>query len=168
MAIGGDQGGSIRMPAVVLRHLRHEADPRPGAVHRHHADRADDRPHRADDGDVADNALLLEVLAGPDGLDPRQSTSTIDAYTAALDRGVAGMRIGLVTEGFGQPESERDVDQKVREAAERLRGLGATVEDVSIPMHLDGGAIWTPIGSRASTRQMMHGNGSAQSGKGFT
>ena len=39
MAIGGDQGGSIRMPAVVLRHLRHEADARPRALHRHHADR---------------------------------------------------------------------------------------------------------------------------------
>ena len=49
MALGGDQGGSIRMPAVVLRHLRHEADARAGALYRHHADRDLCRSHRPDD-----------------------------------------------------------------------------------------------------------------------
>ena len=49
---------------------------------------------------VADNALLLEVIAGPDGLDPRQYNVRVDKYTAALGRGVAGLRIGVVTEGF--------------------------------------------------------------------
>ena len=64
MAIGGDQGGSIRMPCVLVRLLRHEADARPGAVHRRDADRGDHRSHRTDDATVADNALLLEVIAG--------------------------------------------------------------------------------------------------------
>jgi amidase len=108
---------------------------------------------------VADNALLLEVLAGADGLDPRQYNVRVDKYTTALGRGVAGLRIGVVTEGFARPESEPDVDQKVREAAERLRSLGATVEDVSIPMHLDGPAIWTPIALEGLQAQMMYGNG---------
>ena len=73
MAIGGDQGGSIRMPVVVLRHLRHEADARAGALHRHHADR-DHVDHTGPmTATVADNALMLEVIAGPDGYDPRQS-----------------------------------------------------------------------------------------------
>ena len=85
------------------------------------------------------------MIAGADGLDPRQYNVRVDKYTAALGRGVAGMRIGVVTEGFGHAVSEPDVDQKVRQAAERLRALGATVEEVSIPMHLDGPAIWTPI-----------------------
>ena len=84
----------------------------------------------------------------------------VDKYTAALGRGVAGLRIGVVTEGFGHAVvSEPDVDQKVREAAERLRGLGAIVEEVSIPMHLDGPAIWTPIALEGLQAQMMHGNG---------
>ena len=50
----GDRRRSGRLDPhsrLVLRHLRHEADPRPGAVHRGHADRADHRPHRADDRD---------------------------------------------------------------------------------------------------------------------
>ena len=39
------------------------------------------------------------------------------------------------------------------------RALGAIVEDVSIPMHLDGPAIWTPIALEGLQAQMMHGNG---------
>ena len=47
----------------------------------------------------------------------------------------------------------------VREAAGRFNKMGATVEHVSIPMHLDGGAIWTPIALEGLTDTMMHGNG---------
>jgi amidase len=47
----------------------------------------------------------------------------------------------------------------VRQAADRLRSLGAIVEEVSIPMHLDGLAIWTPIALEGLQAQMMHGNG---------
>jgi len=42
-------------------------------------------------------------------------------------------------EGFGHPNSEADVNELVRNAADRLgRGTSATVEEVSIKMHLDG------------------------------
>jgi amidase len=118
---------------------------------------------------VGDNALLLEVIAGADGLDPRQYDVQAEkySYAAGLGRGVSGMRIGLVTEGFGWPNSEPDVDTKVREAAERLRGAGAIVEPVSIPMHRDGGAIWTPIALEGLMAQMMHGNGMGFNWKGL-
>jgi amidase len=108
---------------------------------------------------VADNALLLEVIAGPDGLDPRQYNVRVDKYTAALGRGVAGLRIGVVTEGFEFESCEPDVNQKVRQAAERLKSLGAIVEEISIPMHVDGLAIWTPIALEGLQAQMMRGNG---------
>jgi amidase len=116
---------------------------------------------------VADNALLLEVIAGEDGLDPRQFAPRIDKYTAALGRGVAGLRIGVVTEGFGMPGAEPDVDAAVRAAGERFRQLGATVEEVSVPMHLDGVAIWTPIALEGLTDLMMHGNGFGTNWKGL-
>lgn len=159
MAIGGDQGGSIRMPACWSgcygMKATHGLVPYTGVM-----------PIEATidhtgpmTTTVADNALLLEVIAGADGLDPRQYNVRVDKYTAALGRGVAGMRIAVVNEGFGWPSSEPDVDAKVREGAERLRALGATVESVSIPMHLDGGAIWTPIALEGLMVQMMHGNG---------
>lgn len=90
---------------------------------------------------VADNALLLEVIAGPDGLDPRQVNPRIDTYTCALGKGVTGLRIGILAEGFGRQESEPAVDALVRSAAARLVALGATVTEVSVPMHALGGAI---------------------------
>ena len=159
MAIGGDQGGSIRMPGSFSGCYgmkgTHGLVPYTGAM-----------PIEATidhlgpmTTTVAGNALLLEVIAGPDGLDPRQYNVRVDKYTAALGRGVAGMRIGVVTEGFQHDSCEPDVVQKVRQAAERLRSLGAIVEEMSIPMHLDGVAIWTPIALEGLQAQMMHGNG---------
>jgi amidase len=159
MAIGGDQGGSIRMPSCWSgcygMKPTHGLVPYTGVMPIE-ATIDHTGPMTAT---VADNALLLEVIAGPDGLDPRQYNVRVDKYTTALGRGVGGLRIGVVDEGFGRPESDADVDQKVREAAERLRGLGATVESVSIPMHLDGPAIWTPIALEGLQAQMMAGNG---------
>ena len=159
MAIGGDQGGSVRMPGSFSGCYgmkgTHGLVPYTGAM-----------PIEATidhlgpmTGTVADSALLLEVIAGADGLDPRQYNVRVDKYTSALGRGVAGLRIGVLTEGFQHENCEPDVVQKVRQAAERLRGLGAIVEEVSIPMHLDGVAIWTPIALEGLQAQMMHGNG---------
>jgi amidase len=55
----------------------------------------------------------------------------------------------------------------VRQAAERLRSLGATIETVSIPMHRDGQMIWTPIALEGLQAQMMHGNGMGFNWKGL-
>ena len=167
MAIGGDQGGSIRMPGsfsgVYGMKPTHGLVPYTGAM-----------PIEATidhvgpmTATVADNALLLEAIAGADGLDPRQYNVRVDKYTAALGRGVAGLRIGVLTEGFGHASSEPDVDQKVRQAADRFRALGAIVEEISIPMHLDGLAIWTPIALEGLQAQMMHGNGMGYNWEGL-
>ena len=169
MAIGGDQGGSIRMPASYSgcygMKATHGLVPYTGVMPIEATiDHAG--PMTAT---VGDNALLLEVIAGADGLDPRQYDVQVEkySYTTGLGRGVSGMRIGLVTEGFGWPSSEPDVDAKVREAAERLRGAGAIIEPVSIPMHRDGSAIWTPIALEGLVAQMMHGNGMGFNWKGL-
>jgi amidase len=116
---------------------------------------------------VADNALMLEVLAGPDGLDPRQYAPRVGEYTGALKRGVKGLKIGVVKEGFGHANSEADVDESVRAAAKRFAALGATVEDVSIPEHLIAPAIWTPIALEGLQAQMMLGNGMGFNWKGL-
>ena len=169
MAIGGDQGGSIRMPASYSgcygMKATHGLVPYTGVM-----------PIEATidhtgpmTTTVADNALLLEVIAGADGLDPRQYDVQVEkySYTTGLGRGVSGMRIGMVNESFGWPSSEPDVDAKVRAAAERLRAAGAIIEPVSIPMHRDGGAIWTPIALEGLVAQMMHGNGMGFNWKGL-
>ncbi len=167
MGIGGDQGGSIRMPAgwtgCYGMKPTHGLVPYTGVMPIEATiDHAGPMTTT-----VADNALLLEVIAGPDGLDPRQYNVRVDRYTAALGRGVAGLRIGVLVEGFGHANSEPDVDAKVRDAANRFRAMGAHVEDVSVPMHLDGPAIWTPIALEGLQAQMMHGNGMGFSWEGL-
>jgi amidase len=167
MAIGGDQGGSIRMPSSFCgcygMKPTHGLVPYTGVMP---IETTIDHtgPITAN---VADNALMLEALAGEDGLDPRQYAPQVDKYTAALGKGASRLRIGVVKEGFGHANSEADVDAKVREAAHKLRDLGATVDEISIPMHLAGPAIWTPIAVEGLTNQMMKGNGMGTGWKGL-
>src|SRR5262245_22817884 len=167
MAIGGDQGGSIRIPAaycgVYGLKPTHGLVPYTGVfpiemtlVHT--------GPMTAT---VAHNALLLEVLAGPDGLDPRQINVKTAAYTSALTADARGMKIAIVKEGFGHANSEVDVDALVRKGAAVFRQLGAQVDEVSIPLHLGGPAIWTPIAVEGATWQMLNGNGFGFNWKGL-
>src|SRR5258707_4809258 len=107
---------------------------------------------------VRDNALLLEVLAGADGLDPRQGAPKVAKYTEALDSGVRGLRIGIVKEGFGLPSSEPDVDAKVMAAAQLFKKLVATVDEMSGPQHLVAAAIRLPIAAGDATDVIMKGN----------
>jgi len=159
MAIGGDQGGSIRMPSSYCGvygmkptwGLVPYTGIMPIEIFVDHTG-----PMTAS---VADNALLLEVIAGDDGYDPRIKAPQVHPYSQALGRGAKDLKIAIVKEGFGHPTSERAVDEKVRAGAKRLASLGARVEEVSIPMHLAGAAIWTPIGIEGLTQTMMYGDG---------
>ena len=132
MAIGGDQGGSIRIPScwcgVYGLKPTHGLVPYTGVFPIELT--LDHTGPIA--GSVADAALLLEAIAGPDGLDPRQADApSPEAYSAELAGDVSGLRVGVVEEGFGWPGlSEPDVDEAVREAAGRFAGLGATVRRV--------------------------------------
>jgi amidase len=159
MAIGGDQGGSIRMPASFCGvygmkptwGLVPYTGIMPIEIFVDHTG-----PMTAS---VADNALLLEVLAGDDGYDPRIKAPKVQEYTKALGGGVRGLKIGVLKEGFEQAGAEAAVNESVKQAAKRLASLGATVEDVSIPMHLVAPAIWMPIGVEGLTQTMLYGDG---------
>ena len=167
MAIGGDQGGSIRIPASFSG--CYGMKPTWGLVPYTGIMPIEPTIDHTGPmtGNVSDNALLLEILAGADGLDPRQYKPPVDDYTQALGRGAGGMRIGVVQEGFGLDSSEPGVDARVRAAAGRFRAMGATVEDISIPMHSDGLAIWTPVALEGATDTMMKGNGFGTGWKGL-
>src|SRR5712664_2715859 len=139
MALGGDQGGSIRIPAsfcgIYGLKPTHGLVPYTGIMP---IELTLDHtgPMTAT---VEDNALLLEVLAGPDGLDPRQYGGAVARpYREALGMGAVGLRIAVVEEGFGHAQSLPQVDAIVRDAAERFKGLGASVDTVSIPIHRAG------------------------------
>ncbi|MEQ8495674.1 MAG: amidase [Gammaproteobacteria bacterium] len=169
MAIGGDQGGSIRMPAswcgIVGLKPTHGLVPYTGAFpieitldHLGPMTRT-----------VEDCALMLEVIAGPDGMDPRQRDHKAERYSKALSGDVAGLRIGVVTEGFGwEGASEADSDELVRGAAQTFKALlGAEVEEIAIPLHRDGIHIWNGIAVEGATALMIKGNGMGTNWEGY-
>ena len=167
MAIAGDQGGSIRIPAsncgVYGMKPTHGLVPYTGAMP---IEQTIDHLGPITNN-VSDNALLLEVLAGEDGLDPRQYKPKTYSYTEALGRGAQGMRIGILSEGFAHPNSESDVDQCVMAAAERFRELGARVDEVSVPEHHTAMDAWTAITLEGLQDGMMWGNSTGTNYRGL-
>jgi amidase len=167
MAMGGDQGGSIRIPSAWSG--TYGIKPTYGLVPCTGMFPIEQTLDHAGPicASTADAALLLSVIAGRDPLDPRQFECETHDYRAAIGKGAKGLKIAVVKEGFGRPESEAAVDKKVRSAAARFEKLGATVTEVSIPMHLDGVAIWTAIAAEGAAELMIKGNGAGTNWQGF-
>ncbi|KZT55933.1 Glutamyl-tRNA amidotransferase subunit A, partial [Calocera cornea HHB12733] len=150
LGIGGDQGGSIRLPAafcgLVGMKPTYGLVPYTGIVSLDASIDYTGPMTRT----VLDNAVLLKVLAGTDGLDDRQMgapTPELVPDYAELARhghefGVRGMRIGLLKEAFELPCVEPRMTEKVKLAALRFRELGAVVDEVSVPMHLLAPTLW--------------------------
>jgi amidase len=168
LAIGGDQGGSVRIPSSWCG--IYGLKPTWGLVPYTGAFPIElTLDHLGPMGrTAADVALLLDAIAGPDGLDPRQGADVrVEPYHAALTGEARGLRIGLVAEGFGWPGlSEADVDEAVRDAAHAFEGLGCQVRDVSIPWHRDGVHIWNAIVIEGATLLMVAGNSMGTNWKG--
>ncbi|HMJ27437.1 MAG TPA: amidase [Xanthobacteraceae bacterium] len=167
MAIGGDQAGSIRIPAshcgIVGLKPTYGLVPYTGiAPLEITLDTCG--PMTAN---VRDNALLLEVIAGPDGIDSRQRGVQPGRYTDAVDGGVKSLRVGVMKEGFGHPNSEPDVDAHVSDAAQRLAKLGAVVEQVSVPMHALGFPVWSAIRGDAACVTLLEMNGAGIAHEGL-
>lgn len=145
MALGTDQAGSVRIPCswsgAVGMKATHGLVPFTGIAGLE-ATMDHVGPITAT---VADNAQLLEILAGSDGLDSRQRQPRVQPYTQYLDEPVTGMKIGVLREGFEHPHSSHIVNECVRAAAARFTGLGAEVSEISVPMHFPGIAIWSGL-----------------------
>jgi amidase len=167
MAIGGDQGGSIRIPAswcgVYGLKPTHGLVPYTGAFPIEQTlDHLGPMTRSTEDC-----ALLLEVIAGEDGLDPRQYGAKGQKYRKALSGEIEGLRIGILSEGFEWAGlSEADVDEAVLAAGRRFEKLGAVVSTVSLPMHRDGIHIWNAIAVEGATALMLKGNSMGTNWKG--
>ena len=165
IALGGDQGGSIRIPAswsgIVGLKPTHGLVPYTGIVG---FDQTIDHigPMAKTVGDVA---LMLEVIAGADdtATDPRQPDKVrVPRYTDELGGSLKGLKIGVVKEGFGTPDSMPVVDKAVREAAAYLKKLGATVKNVSVPAHKAAVPIWNAIAIEGGVDSFYHGHAAYQ------
>lgn len=142
IGIGGDQGGSIRIPAsfggLVGLKPTHGLVPYTGIFG------AD--PSLDHTGPITRTtekaALTMEVLAGRDGLDPRQPHDLeVQPYTDALGSDVSDMTVGVLEEGFGHDVNDPEVNAVVRDAIADLEAMGADVVSVSVPGHLNAGGL---------------------------
>lgn len=144
-SLGEDTGGSVRSPAsfcgvVGLRPTwsrvsRHGCIPlcwsmdTPGPLTR----------------TVEDTALLLGVIAGHDPRDPTTSRRPVPDYAATLNDGVRGLRIGIIRELTQAAETDAEVRAAVLAAATRFEGLGARVDEISLPLVSLAGAVFMAL-----------------------
>jgi amidase len=160
MALGGDQGGSIRTPScwcgVYGMKPTWGLVPMTGGVPISYS-----LDHCGPICNSVENvARLLTAIAGPDGYDPRTINSRTGDYMGALSKGVQGMKIAVLREGFGHPTSDPRApatDAKVRAAIDEFKALGATVQEVSVPLHYDGPHIWTGVILEGAAEMMIKG-----------
>ncbi|MFT8709513.1 MAG: amidase [Sporolactobacillus sp.] len=109
---------------------------------------------------VKDLSTLLEVIAGPDNVDPRQTRLKSKKYTNYLNMNLATMRIGILKEGFDWANiSEKSVDNVVRKSVLTFKNCGAIINEVSLPLHRLGIHIWNVIGNGGILTQMINGAG---------
>jgi len=159
VALGGDQGGSVRLPAawsgIVGLKPTWGLVPYTGAIA---ADETLDHLGPMTTG-VTDCGRVLDAIAGPDPDDPRQSDASVetDSYTD-LDDDVSGLTIGILEEGFDLAGADSVVCDAVEDAARRFEDLGVAVETVSVPWHDDGMALWNALAFEGiATKVANHG-----------
>jgi len=157
LALGSDTGGSIRQPAALCGVVGMK--PTYGVVSRYglvaFASSLDQiGPLSAS---VADAAVTLEVIAGHDHRDSTSLEAPAPDVVAAVDRGVEGKRIGLVTELVDR--TDPDVAARVRQAADALAAAGAEVEEVSIPQFRYGLAAYYLIAPAEASSNLARFDG---------
>ena len=142
LALGSDTGGSIRNPASACGIVG--LKPTYGLVSRRGVfplsftlDHVGPLTRT-----VADNALVLEVIAGHDPLDPGSTAAPAGQYATALDRSVRGLRVGFIrhfheTDLLADPE----VTAALENVARTLQGLGVEIRDVRLPTLGEFGAV---------------------------
>jgi aspartyl-tRNA(Asn)/glutamyl-tRNA(Gln) amidotransferase subunit A len=131
LAFGSDTGGSIRQPAALCGLVG--VKPTYGRVSRFglvafasSLDQIGPFTHT-----VADAALALQVVAGHDPMDSTSIPEPVSDFSAVLDRGVEGLRVGRITD---LPEgADPDVAARTDEAFAALVDAGATIVDVRVP-----------------------------------
>lgn len=134
LALGTDTGGSIRNPASVCGIVG--LKPTYGLVSRRGVfplaftlDHVGPMTRT-----VADNALLLEALAGHDPKDPGSAATKTNNFSRGLDRGVRGLRVGFIRH-FHEVDipAHPDVTAALEDVERILEAEGALVETIKLP-----------------------------------
>ncbi len=89
---------------------------------------------------VEDTALVMNAIVGHDVKDALTSSNSVPDYTTLLNGDLKGVRIGLLRELIDPVATNDEVLQAVQDAVRQMEGLGATVDQVSLPILAEMGA----------------------------
>ncbi len=132
VSLGSDTGGSIRQPAALCGVVGMK--PTYGRVSRYgliaYASSLDQIGPFGKT--VTDCALLLNAIAGHDVMDSTATETPVPDFTATLNQGIKGLRVGVPKEFF-QAGIAPEVESAVRAAIKKYEELGATVDECSLP-----------------------------------
>jgi len=94
---------------------------------------------------TADCAMTLGAIAGYDPKDPYTWDTPVPDYVAALTGDISGLKVGVITERVHTDAVEPEVRDAVVKGISMLVEIGATVEEVSIPLILHSSVISSAI-----------------------
>jgi aspartyl-tRNA(Asn)/glutamyl-tRNA(Gln) amidotransferase subunit A len=157
-AFGTDTGGSVRQPAafcgvVGLKPTYGRVSRRGLIAFASSLDQIGPLGH-----DVADCALLMEVIAGHDAGDSTSLDAAVPPYRARLNEPVRPLTIGVATEHFSD-SLDPEVEAAVREAITVYRGFGATVIEISLPHSSLAVAAYTIVATAEASSNLARYDG---------
>jgi len=131
-ALGSDTGGSIRQPAGVCGVVG--LKPTYGRVSRYgliaFASSLDQIGPITKD--VEDAAILLKAISGHDEMDSTSANIPVPDYASGMKKNIKGLKIGIPKEYFIEG-LDKEVNDSIKLAIEKLESLGAVCEDMSLP-----------------------------------
>ena len=153
LTLGVDQAGSGANSRRLGRSMRHQSNPWPGAILRHFYNRPQPGLHLSHSangfrGGCGARGHRWRGLPDPQWV---RGPINVEEYSQALRPDVDGLRIGVLKESFEWDESEEEVSQATRAAVRHLVDMGATAQEVSVPLWKDGWPIWMAVGGQSYT-----------------
>ena len=158
-SLGSDTGGSIRQPAAFCGVVG--LKPTYGLVSRFGLIAFGSSLDQIGpfSKNVKDSALALEIIQGEDKLD---STSVKEAFTedylSTIENGVKGMKIGIPKEFFASGLDE-EIAASIKESIEKLKALGAEIEEISLPITSEGLSAYYIISSAEASSNLARFDG---------
>jgi len=139
-SLGTDLGGSVRLPGtfcgvVGLKQTFGRVSQRGLLVTSYNGDHIGPLTRS-----VRDSALMLQVIAGYDPLEPSTVPVPVADYTGRLGQAVRGLKMGMPTNHYFEL-LDPEVERSVRQAIAALEGLGVELREVSLPMMQYVGAL---------------------------
>ncbi|MTK11645.1 MAG: Asp-tRNA(Asn)/Glu-tRNA(Gln) amidotransferase subunit GatA [Clostridiaceae bacterium] len=108
---------------------------------------------------VRDCALTLEVIAGHDSMDSTSSDKEVEKdYLSVLDGSVDGLKIAVPKEFFSKGLNS-EIEKSIKDIMEKLRSMGAVVEEISLPITEEGLSAYYVISSAEASSNLSRYDG---------